>query len=86
MRRAVGDLDWVQEAAVRMRELGHVFSVEVLVIPVDEEDLVERAEDAVARIRDIDWKLQDVVISPVRALEGAPAEVLVHGRAAVAGT
>lgn len=85
VRRAVGDLEWVQEAAVRIRELGHVFSVEVLAIPVDEDDLVERVEDAVARIRDIDWKLQDIVVSPVRELDGAPSDVLVHGRAAVAG-
>jgi len=84
VRRTVGDLEWVQEAAVRMRELGHIFSVEVLVVPVDGEDLVDRVEDAVTRIRDIDWKLQDVVISPVRELDGAPPEVLVHGRAAVA--
>jgi len=78
-------MDWVQEAAVRMRELGHSFSVEVLVIPVDEVDLLDRVEDAVAQIRELDWKLQDVVISPVRELADAPPEVLVQRRSAVAG-
>jgi len=68
-------MDWVQEAAVRMRELGHSFSVEVLVIPVDEVDLLDRVEDAVAQIRELDWKLQDVVISPVSELADAPPEV-----------
>jgi divalent metal cation (Fe/Co/Zn/Cd) transporter len=84
VRRAVAGMDWVQEAAVRMRELGHIFSVEVLVIPVDEVGLLDRVEDAVAQIRDLDWKLQDVVISPVRELADAPPEVLVQRRSAVA--
>jgi hypothetical protein len=75
----------VQEAAVRMRELGHIFSVEVLVIPVDQDDLLDRVEDGVAQIRELDWKLQDVVISPVRELEGAPPDLLVQRRSAVAG-
>jgi divalent metal cation (Fe/Co/Zn/Cd) transporter len=81
VRRVVAGMDWVQEAAVRMRELGHIFSVEVLVVPVDQVDLLDR----VAQIRDLDWKLQDVVISPVRELAGAPDEVLVQPRSAVAG-
>ena len=85
VRSAVEELDWVQEAAVRMRELGHIFSVEVLVVPVDEDDLLERVEDAVAAIRDLDWKLQDVVVAPVRELEGAPQEVLVGRRTVSAG-
>jgi divalent metal cation (Fe/Co/Zn/Cd) transporter len=85
VRRTVAGMDWVHEAAVRMRELGHIFSVEVLVIPVDQDDLVDRIEDGVAQIRDLDWKLQDVVISPVRELEGAPHEVLVQRRSVAAG-
>jgi divalent metal cation (Fe/Co/Zn/Cd) transporter len=85
VRRTVADMDWVQEAAVRMRELGHIFSVEVLVIPVDELDLIDRVEAGVEQIRDLDWKLQDVVISPVRELAGAPPEVLVQRRSAIAG-
>ena len=85
IRRTVAQLDWVQEAAVRMRELGHIFSVEVLVVPVDEEELIDRIEDAVARLRGLDWKVQDVVVSPVRDLEGAPPDVLVRGRSVIAG-
>jgi len=79
VRDAVADLDWVQEAAVRMRELGHVLAVEVLAVPRDETDLLDRVEDAVRRIRDLDWKLQDVVVSVVREIDGAPEDVLVRG-------
>jgi divalent metal cation (Fe/Co/Zn/Cd) transporter len=86
VRRTVAGMEWVQEAAVRMRELGHIFSVEVLVVPVDQDGLLDRVEDGVAQIRGLDWKLQDVVICPVRDLQGAPPAVLVHGSVVVAGS
>jgi hypothetical protein len=78
VRDTVAGLDWVREAAVRMREAGHVLAVEVLAVPRDEADLLVRVEDAVARIRDLDWKLQDVVVAVVRDLDGAPEDVLVR--------
>jgi divalent metal cation (Fe/Co/Zn/Cd) transporter len=77
VRETVAGLDWVQEAAVRMREAGHVLAVEVLAVPRDEANLLDRVEDAVDRIRALDWKLQDVVVSVVRDLDGAPEDVLV---------
>jgi cation diffusion facilitator family transporter len=78
VRDTVADLDWVDHAAVRMRELGHMLAVDVLAVPRDEADLVERVEDAVERIRSLDWKLQDVVVSVVREIDGAPEDVLVR--------
>jgi divalent metal cation (Fe/Co/Zn/Cd) transporter len=78
VREIVERLDWVEEAAVRTRELGHVFSVEVLAVPRDEHDLLDRVEDAVERLSALDWKVQDVVVAAVRELEGAPGEVLVR--------
>jgi hypothetical protein len=61
-----------------------VLSVEVLAVPRDEVDLLDRVEDAVERISGLDWKLQDVVVAVVRELEGAPPEVIVSSsRAAV---
>jgi cation diffusion facilitator family transporter len=79
VRDTVADLDWVEQAAIRMRELGHVIAVEVLAVPRDEGDLLDRVEDAVSRITDLDWKLQDVVVSVVREIDGAPEDVLVRG-------
>lgn len=78
VRSVVAGLEWVDVAAVRMRELGHVMSVSVLAVPRDEADLLARVEDAVARIVDLDWKLQDVVVSVVRELEDAPEGVVVR--------
>jgi divalent metal cation (Fe/Co/Zn/Cd) transporter len=81
VRDTVASLDWVQDAAVRMRELGHVLAVEVLAVPRDEDDLLDRVEDAVTRICALDWKMQDVVVSVVREIEGAPEDVLVRSGA-----
>jgi cation diffusion facilitator family transporter len=79
VRETVAALDWVEEAAVRTRELGHVFSVEVLAVPRDEQDLLERVEDAVERICALDWKIQDAIVAVVRSIEDAPEGVLVRG-------
>jgi len=81
VRAVVEQLDWVEVAAVRMRELGHVISVSVLAVPIDESALLDRVEDAVERICALDWKLQDVVVAVVRELEDAPEDVLVVTRA-----
>jgi cation diffusion facilitator family transporter len=78
VRATVAALDWVEQAAIRTRELGHVFSVEVLAVPRDEHELLDRVEDAVDRISALDWKVQDVVVAVVRTLEGAPEEILVR--------
>ena len=80
VRETVAELDWIREAAVRMRELGHLLSVEVLAVPRDDADLLDRVEDAVERIKSLDWKLQDVVVAVVRELEDAPDEVMVRPR------
>jgi divalent metal cation (Fe/Co/Zn/Cd) transporter len=79
IRRAVAETDWIEDAAVRMRDTGHVFNVEVLAVPGgEEEDLLGRAEELTNRIRDLDWKVQDVVVAVVRDLEDAPQDVLVR--------
>jgi divalent metal cation (Fe/Co/Zn/Cd) transporter len=77
VRRTVAELEWVQEAAVRMRELRHLLGVEVLAVPRDEADLLDRAEEAVERIAALDWKLADIVVAVVRELEDAPSGVVV---------
>jgi len=79
VRALVASLDWVDVAAVRMRELGHVISVSVIVVPREEQGLLDRVEDAIARITELDWKLQDVVVAVASELEDPPADVLVRG-------
>ncbi|MDR6175066.1 cation diffusion facilitator family transporter [Nocardioides zeae] len=61
--------DWVVDSRSRVRDQGHVFHVEAFVRPrpgrhVDIDDL----ETAVDRLRELDWKINDVVLMPVREL------------------
>lgn len=61
-------LPWVAEAGSRVRDQGHVFHVEVFVVPRRNRvslDDVERAREGCLAL---DWKLQDVVIVPVPSL------------------
>ena len=62
-------LDWVKEVRVRLREEGHVFAGEALVVPEDEENLVERLEEAADRLLGLDWRLHDVVVVPVSEVD-----------------
>jgi cation diffusion facilitator family transporter len=74
MQRVVNGCDWVEEGAVRLREEGHVFTGEVLVVPRDDTqsrdgDLVERLEKLAARLLELDWKLYDIVVVPVKEVD-----------------
>jgi divalent metal cation (Fe/Co/Zn/Cd) transporter len=62
-------LDWVKDVSVRLREEGHVFAGEALVVPEDEENLVERLEEAADRVLALDWRLHDVSAVPVSEIE-----------------
>lgn len=62
------ELDWVDVASVRIRDLGRVFHVEAFVVPLDGDASLEELEDAEARCRQLEWTVQDVVITPVRTL------------------
>lgn len=62
-------LPWVADVRVRLREEGHVYFGEVLVVPSSERDLVANLEAALRDIHEMDWRLTDVVLSPVRDLD-----------------
>jgi divalent metal cation (Fe/Co/Zn/Cd) transporter len=61
--------EWVEDAAVRLREEGHVFTGEVLVVPVTEQDLLERLEELADRLLSLEWKVYDIVVVPVREID-----------------
>ncbi|GAA4476798.1 cation transporter [Enteractinococcus fodinae] len=69
VREQVMELDWVDEADVRMRDLGMVFHTEVFVVPYQGQmpplDEVERIRK---KLSESDWKLHDLVIIPVAEL------------------
>lgn len=61
-------LDWVSDARVRLREEGHVFAGEALVVPASDDGLLRHLEDTRERLNDLDWRLHDVVIVPLESL------------------
>lgn len=61
--------NWVRDAAVRMRDEGQVFHVEVFVVPTrSRPPKVETLRAATEALAAIDWKLQDIVLIPVSEL------------------
>jgi cation diffusion facilitator family transporter len=69
VRAALLECDWVSEAAVRLREEGHVFTGEAFVILAGEgtaEDTVRWVEEAADIALGVDWRIHDMVVSPVR--------------------
>jgi cation diffusion facilitator family transporter len=62
-------MDWVKDAEVRLREEGHVFVGEAFVVPVDNQDLVNRLERANEQLLGLDWRLHELVIAPVREID-----------------
>jgi cation diffusion facilitator family transporter len=71
VRDAVSQLQWVEGAAVRLREDGDVLSGEVFVSPKDERDLLERVQEAKRIAQAVDWRLHDLSVVPVRHLPAA---------------
>ena len=62
------ELDWVSEVEVRLREEGQVYFGEAFVVPSDETNITENIEDALEQARDLDWRIYDLALMPVREL------------------
>ena len=61
--------EWVADAQLRIREEGHVFAGEVYVVPrPGTTDLVRRLEEVKRVAHDLDWRMYDIVVSPVQRL------------------
>jgi cation diffusion facilitator family transporter len=71
MRDAAERLPWVEKAAVRLRESGHVIAGEVFVVPRVERDLVANVEAASESLCALDWRIYSVTVMPVSRLDGA---------------
>ena len=59
---------WVEQAGVRIRDMGQVFHVEAFVVPHRGKVSVDHLEAARRALAGMDWKMQDVVIVPVSEL------------------
>jgi cation diffusion facilitator family transporter len=74
MNAEVNACDWVERGAVRLREEGHVFTGEVMVVPGEEaladgEGLMQRLEDLAEHLLSLEWKVYDIVVVPVRGID-----------------
>src|SRR4051794_8343280 len=69
IQQRLEQLDWVRGARVRLREDGDVLTGEAFVVPRDEHDLVARLQQAAAVASEVDWRVHDVNVVPVRTLE-----------------
>ena len=66
---ALARLPWVADSRSRVRDQGHVFHVEAFVRPAGSvSPTLDQLEEAVDLLRDLDWKIHDVVVMPVRDL------------------
>ena len=72
VHRELAATSWVAEAAVRLRENGHVLEGDVWVVPRGGKDVIDGVEELTMRLRELDWKLDDVVVSAVGRLDGVP--------------
>lgn len=67
--QALRNLEWVADAGSRVRDEGHVFHVESFVVPRADTTLsLPALHEAATTLRQLDWKLRDVVVAPVRDL------------------
>jgi cation diffusion facilitator family transporter len=74
MNAAVNDCDWVERGAVRLREEGHVFTGEVMVVPRahavgGSAELMDRLEELAEHLLSLEWKVYDIVVVPVKEID-----------------
>jgi cation diffusion facilitator family transporter len=69
LRTEILELDWVKDARVRMREEGHVYFGEIFVVPVTDQGLTQKLARAHEQMRALDWRVHDLVITPVQRVD-----------------
>jgi len=62
------EMPWVEDVKVRLREEGHVYFGEIVVVPSTRQNLIENIEAAQDHLESLDWKLHELVIMPVSDL------------------
>ena len=85
MNAEVNGCDWVERGAVRLREEGHVFTGEVMVVPREEARadgaaLLERLDELAEHLLSLEWKVYDIVVVPVKEIDIPSPGVTVGGQ------
>jgi cation diffusion facilitator family transporter len=70
--RAAEERDWVSQAAVRLREQGHVLNGEVFVVPRTDKVQVKEIEEMSRSLTKLDWRIYNLTVMPVSALADGP--------------
>jgi cation diffusion facilitator family transporter len=65
---AILRLNWVADARVRLRQDGDVLRGEAFVVPREEAGLLEHLQEAADRAREVDWRVHDLSVVPVKSL------------------
>ena len=65
---------WVAQHHTRVRDMGHVFHAEVRFVPTDGRVDLDRVDQAVADLRAMDWKIDDITVAPVSSIEEGESE------------
>lgn len=67
--RYLAAMPWVERVGSRVRDEGHVFHIEAFIVPVGgRTPSLDELEAARRGCVDLDWKVQDIVLVPVREL------------------
>jgi cation diffusion facilitator family transporter len=89
MNEVVNACDWVDSGAVRLREEGHVFTGEVMVVPREgalggDGELLDRLEQLAEHLLSLEWKVYDIVVVPVKEID-IPSPGVYRGSRAASG-
>jgi cation diffusion facilitator family transporter len=72
VRREVAATEWVADAAVALRESGHLITGEVWVVPHRKGDLASACERLSQHLGGLDWRLHAIVVVPLESLDDVP--------------
>ncbi|OUJ74781.1 cation transporter [Hymenobacter crusticola] len=68
VRDVLASQSWIKDFSFRMRENGHIYLGEGFVVPVQEENLTQHIANTAQTIEQLNWRIQEFVITPVPEL------------------
>jgi divalent metal cation (Fe/Co/Zn/Cd) transporter len=69
IKHSIEQQAWVDRAAVRLREHGHLITGELFVVPRTDKDLVARIDELLEEVQHLDWRLHSLAVMPVPSLD-----------------
>jgi cation diffusion facilitator family transporter len=72
VQREVADTTWIVQAAVALRENGHLITGEVWVVPRDGTDVASACERFSRSLGELDWRLHAIAVFPLESLSDVP--------------